>query len=432
MSYGCQIWGPYFLATAALQQTPWSNAADKVHLSFLRDMAGVGQGVSIEVMLRDFNRRPLANRWVKLACRWWTNLADMDATRVARMAWMSDILLMVEGCKFCWTYKLLSTLTALNVLPASSWDPEVNSDVTVDMVACLGFEEKDVVRAMDAAAASRWLGLHPCPRDAGEQGHEKSIHAGWIMPVCAVNAAALAVDANAAAPPSAAADADVAAPLGAAVDADAAAPPGAADAGIFAAADAAFAASAKPTAPPHTKLCLPFATLQCLAQFRLGWHHLESQMARQRRSQNGHARIPWNERWCKVCSVDRAPCEHARLASGAPRGAEDLRHFLLECPAYDAIRQHFADVFAVASVAANADACVAAIFSARPLAHQQRLAQCLVQMTEHRTSLGVRRRSRAAVQPAQLQQQAPPNPLQALDALDDELSALGIIAAGPR
>lgn len=155
-------------------------------------------------------------------------------------------------------------------------------------------------------------------------------------------------------------------------------------------------------------------------------------MARQRRSQNGHARVPWNERWCKVCSVDGAPCQHARLASGAPRGAEDLRHFLLECPAYDVIRQqHFADVFSVASNAANADARVAAIFSAAPLAHQQRLAQCLVQMTEHRTSLGVRRRSRAAGQSAQ-QQQALPNPLQALDALDDELSALGFIATGSR
>jgi hypothetical protein len=391
MSYACQIWGPYMLAPAAMRQTPWVNAADRVHLSFLRDMAGVGHGVSIEVLLRDFNRKPLANRWIKLACRWWSTLADMDATRVAHMAWMSDIALMVAGCKHCWTYKLLSILTTLNILPAALWDPEVNHDVSADTIARLSFEEKDVVAAMDAAAASRWLGLHPSPRDAGAEGHEKSIYAGWIMPM----------------------------PAAAAVDR------GSASGGVA-------NASATLPAPPHTKLCMPFASLQCLAQFRLGWHHLESQVARQRRSQTANGRVPWHQRWCRVCSIDRAPCEHARLASGAPPGAEDLRHFLLECPAYDAIRhQQHPDVFAVASGIGNGDARVAAIFSAPSLVHQQQLAQCLLAMVEHRTALGVRRHRGAgrAVQQQQQQHAAPHDPaLQALDALDHELSALGIIA----
>jgi hypothetical protein len=196
------------------------------------------------------------------------------------------------------------------------------------------------------------------------------------------------------------------------------------------------AASASLAAPSHTKLCLPYASMQCLAQFRLGWHHLESQVARQRRSHTGHARVPWHQRWCRVCSVDGAPCEHARLASGAPPGAEDLRHFLLECPAYDAIRQQqHPDVFAVGPDTDNVDARVAAIFSAPSLAHQQQLALCLVAMTERRTALGFGRHRGAGRSVRQQQQQqlaASHNPaLQALDALERELSALGIIAIGP-
>jgi hypothetical protein len=58
MSNGCQVWGPeVFVATVASKKpySAWSNA-EKVHLAYLRTMAGVGE-CCIEVLMRDLNRK---------------------------------------------------------------------------------------------------------------------------------------------------------------------------------------------------------------------------------------------------------------------------------------------------------------------------------------------------------------------------------------
>jgi hypothetical protein len=377
MSYGCQIWGAYMLATSQARQRPWDNAADKVQAAFLREMAGVGRGVSTAVLLRDFHRRPLAHQWLKLACRWWASLAAMEPTRMAHVAWLSDIDLMLQGCQDCWTYNLLSALTWLELLPARAWNPAEGGDVSPDAVKLLCFEEKNVVAALHSKLFGTWHTLHPDPRAAGEVDHEKCIHAAWIMPMPAADHAAA------------------------------------------------------PT-PAHMKLCMPFAVLQTLARFRLGQHDLESRMARHRRHR-GEARVPWGERWCKLCSVAGAPCERDRQAAGMGLCAEDLRHFLLECPAYSAIRcQCFPDVFAVGCDVADANAKVAAIFSeAGSLRHQQQLASCLMMMNRRRVHcLGLQTAAAGAAatgrQPAGRRARNPA--LDALNAIDAELDRLGIFA----
>jgi hypothetical protein len=73
MSYGCQVWGPdVFVSQVASSKSypTWSNA-EKVHISFLRTMAGVGE-CCIEVLMRDFHRRPFMHHW--LAARWFMTL----------------------------------------------------------------------------------------------------------------------------------------------------------------------------------------------------------------------------------------------------------------------------------------------------------------------------------------------------------------------
>jgi hypothetical protein len=45
MSYGCQVWGPEVFVSTVASTKPygaWSNA-EKVHLAYLRTMAGVGE-----------------------------------------------------------------------------------------------------------------------------------------------------------------------------------------------------------------------------------------------------------------------------------------------------------------------------------------------------------------------------------------------------
>lgn len=347
------------LSTSTARKRPWENDVDKVQTEFLREMAGVGRGVSIAVLLRDFHRCPLAHRWIKLACRWWTSLAGLPAARMAHVAWRSDIALMLDGCKDCWTYKLLSALTWLNILPATAWNPAVSAAMTLDMVAQLRFEETDVITALHDKQMHSWQQVHPNPRTAGEAGHEQCIHAAWVMP------------------------------LGTPV-------------------------------PAHLKLCMPYAVMQCLSRFRLGQHDLESHVARRRR-QRGLPRVPWEERWCKMCSVQGAPCEHARLEAGLPRAAEDLRHFLLECPAYALIRSdRFAGLFSGSDDVVDPDARVAAIFSADSLTRQRQLASCLMLMCRHRALLGL--------QAARAPERRPRGAVHALDAMDAELDRLGFTA----
>jgi hypothetical protein len=90
-------------------------AADRVQTSFLRMMAGAGNG-SIEVLLRDFNRSPIMHHWVILAARWFMTLKGMPPDRLAHCAWIADIELMLAGCRECWTYRLSHTMSRLGVI----------------------------------------------------------------------------------------------------------------------------------------------------------------------------------------------------------------------------------------------------------------------------------------------------------------------------
>jgi hypothetical protein len=84
---------------------------------------------------------------------------------------------------------------------------------------------------------------------------------------------------------------------------------------------------------PHTSIAI---CLKNLAQLRIGCAHLEVEQGRKRRPA-----VPRQDRLCKLCSVTGAPqeCQVAVLArTGSSSNVEDLKHFLLECPAYDDLR----------------------------------------------------------------------------------------------
>ena len=288
-------------------------------------MAGVGSSVSIDVLLRDFNRTPLSHQWVVLASRWFTKLQDMAADRLAHNAWISDIQLMLDGCRDCWTHKLLHTLSRLGVVDELLWNRARHPGVTISGVKEISISEPAITEALSQQLSARWQGLHDDPRNAPSSAHERCIHAAWILPLAHV-----------------------------------------------------------PRTSAHLKLCMSFKMLQCLARYRLGWHYLETHSARLKR----RPVVPWSERWCRLCSVPHAVyCSDSSSQQGGQRRyVEDLKHFLLECPAYTHIRTQYPTIFPLPpadTVAANVDTngTITSMFADRD---QANLATCLYTMTRHR------------------------------------------------
>jgi exonuclease III len=298
MSYGCQVWGPFLVhkpqprgqpAHRPRIVPPYANFADKLHLSFLRMMAGAGRCVSHEVLMRDFGRRAISWHWIKLATRWWCRMRAMDEHKLARHAFLADIALMLEGCKDCWTYAFLCVLTHLGVVTRQQWCPgSVPPGTDASSVAGItGIDEASVVHAIHDANMQAWsdaVDVDPADPQAPSQGFDKLVHANWVCPVVPSHL---------------------------------------------------LAQCAGPK-PPHMHLRAPFHQLQCLARYRVGWHRLRIRMGRQ-------AGEPRAARVCLLCGMLHRPNQPV----------EHLRHFLLECPLYHHIREDYHELFAPAARSFN-------------------------------------------------------------------------------
>jgi hypothetical protein len=112
------------------------------------------------------------------------------------------------------------------------------------------------------------------------------------------------------------------------------------------------------------RLCLPLPVVQALARLRLGWARLEVRLGRQRRPT-----VPRAQRLCRLCSAAGGPAalHQAVLMRAAACGGracvEDTLHFLLECPAYDAVRSAFGLLPAQPWAAPDSAACVRDLFA---------------------------------------------------------------------
>lgn len=352
LSYGSHVWGPDIFGCANFRAKPCHNSADKVHLAFLRHMIGCGKSTSIDVVLRDMNRLPLSYRWVLLASRWFVKLQGMQADRLAHNVLVADIELMLEGCRHCWTYQLLDTLSRLGAVPRAMWDHRSSLGVTKEHVLGINIVENMVKSALYKCFALRFQGMHHDPRSAPSLEHDKCIHACWVLPP------------------------------------------------VLPGGDLEMVR--RPAQPKHMKLCMSFKMLQCLARFRVGWHYLESHSARLKRHQAGTNRIaiPWCDRKCRLCSVPTGPYYHGQPSSsseGEVRNAtEDLRHFMLECPAYCHIRARFPNVFGGAEVSAPIDSPSQHMVAIFACTKQDDLAACIYSMDHHRT-LCLRRETAAGI-----------------------------------
>jgi hypothetical protein len=90
--------------------------------------------------------------------------------------------------------------------------------------------------------------------------------------------------------------------------------------------------------PAYLKLCKSRWVFWTIARYRLGGHHL-----------NGRVHSIPRGTACALCGFGSRfpPAWHTRMvARWGVDCAEDLRHFMVDCPAYDHIRDQFRDVFA--------------------------------------------------------------------------------------
>jgi hypothetical protein len=80
LSYGCEVWGLYALASIGTQTCAWGagNAllGESVQKAFLRDSLRVSQSATVVLMMNEVGNRPLAHAWAKQLVRWWDRMVS--------------------------------------------------------------------------------------------------------------------------------------------------------------------------------------------------------------------------------------------------------------------------------------------------------------------------------------------------------------------
>jgi hypothetical protein len=159
---------------------------------------------------------------------------------------LQDVKLAVAGSAACWSSHILCTMQCLGLL-----DPGWRQQPLESLLA-LSWQEPAVQQALGAMFLSRFQDpFHADPQLAPSRGVAMCQYAQWVSP------------------------------LNPQVD-------------LY----------TRAAAPPHTRLCLPFARLKNLAQLRIGCAHLEVQQGRKRRPA-----VPRQDRLCQLCSAEGAPQE---------------------------------------------------------------------------------------------------------------------------
>lgn len=332
LSYGAQIWGPEVCRKQLCTKTKDMCAADNVQLMFLREMYGAHHSTSRDVLLRDAHRDPMPFRWLSLAAGWWAKLASMGPERLARQVWVADIQLMLSGCKKCWTHQLLECLERIGYLTGDQW--RSGSDgVTVGTICTLAITKTGVHDACLRFQRASWdeVCRQGCdPRTAPSDGIHLRTHMAWVH--------GLVLDG----------------PL-----------------------------PSRANAPGFHQLCLPRSKLQCVGRYRLGGHHLIGRMGRKDEAGN---RVAREDRLCLLCSGQRNfnGAWPQRILDRCGRHVpEDLLHFVLECPAFDHIRDHFSGLFQSLD-SASVPSRMRSLFSHRD---QAQVADCLAAMDRYRCHL---------------------------------------------
>jgi hypothetical protein len=225
-------------------------------------------------------------------------LRGMASDRLAHQTWLADIDLMLSGCTACWTYKLLHTLERLQLITPDQWRSDHGA--TALTIQRIKLNEAKVVELLARQQMSAWRHVvnpgSANPRTAPSAGIDRCTHHAWVYPY----------------------DPDT------------------------------QLSFRKRQGPKYLKLCASFSKLQCYARLRMGSHSLQGRIGRMTR--RNQPRQDRHDRLCPLCSLNtsdgvlRARMDAIAGADTSMR-REDLLHFVLECPAYQHIREQNPDLF---------------------------------------------------------------------------------------
>ena len=339
LSYGCQVWGPA-LADKVLSPATWQSQssqadtqrpphrfdhvlnrkfvpAEAVHLDYLRHIGGLPSCSQRWITLAEFDRKPLVVRWLALAARLWERLSCM---RSRHRTYHNMLQLglgdepMPEGSAL--------TVTVFEESIQMFVDDPTSSCWAAQFLRCM--RQLGVVDDLSAySTVDGWLEAD-VTEAAVKVACDQMIESWWVQ------AGANQPD------PSVAGSDDV-----------------------WCSTYRQWVQGPQPGAP-HLKQFLSHSVKQSLIRLRVGCYPLR--VATGRNEGADRRGIPRSSRTCRVCNE--------------PGSVEDLRHFLLQCSAYAAIRQRWHEVF-------GTHQCTKAVLGQR---NQSGVAAAIWHMVQHRSN----------------------------------------------
>jgi hypothetical protein len=320
VSYGCQVWAPglcerLLTPGAALDRT--KNPGEAAHIDFLRTAGGLPTFSHKWSVLAEYGRQPLLVRWLALTVRFWGRVRLMPPGRLLREAMDSNITLYLRARRGdSWTACFLRCLVKCGALSAQ----QLRACTTVQHVWDLPIDEGAVRASLATLFARVWEGTADDPRVANSDSVVASTYTRWVR--------------------------------GPAMQGPA----------------------------PHFHAVLGFAAKRMLFRLRVGGFPLRIATGKsESRTVAVQSGGPSGGRaFGQQPDADRGPgrggerssggagsglrvangvavqrqvrglprAERVCLVCGTPGAVEDLRHFMLECPAYSALRQRHARLFA--------------------------------------------------------------------------------------
>jgi hypothetical protein len=120
LSYGAEVWGVQLAAKAAAGIGSTGCEAERLHLSFLRQLLGVRQGTPSAVVLAETGEQPLWARWVLRAVRLWNKALAVEEGSLLRQAAFASVgLAAAEGSRQAarqpWAQQLAAAMAAVGM-----------------------------------------------------------------------------------------------------------------------------------------------------------------------------------------------------------------------------------------------------------------------------------------------------------------------------
>ena len=83
LNFGCEVWAPSILNNTHITN---DHACEKWHRSILKQMLGVCQSTTSNIIMEELGRTPVCFAWLKQALRFWNKIIDKEPDDLIRMA----------------------------------------------------------------------------------------------------------------------------------------------------------------------------------------------------------------------------------------------------------------------------------------------------------------------------------------------------------